>query len=397
MNASIKIIAFAALAIGYASAGSVPGTVAAELSNETESMAKLLEQWQRKGQETVEEIEKELAQETTEIKRFSEFLHDLPGHKVKEDWKTPQPHTYIDHDKLPTSFNWYNIDGVSYLTKQLNQHIPQYCGSCWAHAAMSMLADRIKIHRKKKGIDAPDINLSVQAILNCGAGIAGSCHGGTPTGVFELIKNNLGHVPYDSCQPYMACSADSTEGFCPHGDWTCKRDNLCRTCSSFTERGGKCTDVDYYPNASIAEYGFVSGEKAMMAEIYARGPISCGVDSEPMLNYKGGIIDNSTAKQINHMISVVGWGVSDDGVKYWIGRQSWGEYYGENMGYFRVKRGEDQLAIESVCSWATLDSWTEHNKICFEDGSNCHNNQEFYVDPYHNGFTGWNADENVRL
>ena len=78
-------------------------------------------------------------------------------------------------DELPESFNWGDVDGKSYLTKSLNQHIPQYCGSCWAHGALSSLGDRIKIARNAAG---DDINLSIQFILNCGTEMAGSCHGG---------------------------------------------------------------------------------------------------------------------------------------------------------------------------------------------------------------------------
>ena len=45
---------------------------------------------------------------------------------------------------------------------------------------MSALADRIKIARGGMG---DDINLSIQYILNCGGGVAGSCWGGSSSGV----------------------------------------------------------------------------------------------------------------------------------------------------------------------------------------------------------------------
>jgi len=50
---------------------------------------------------------------------------------------------------------------MSCITHQINQHIPQYCGSCWAHATASSLADRVKIARKCQG---DDINLSIQYV-----------------------------------------------------------------------------------------------------------------------------------------------------------------------------------------------------------------------------------------
>ena len=56
--------------------------------------------------------------------------------------------------------------------------------------------------------------------------------------------------------------------------------------------------LDYYPNATIAEYGPVIGEENMMAEIYSRGPIACGIDATQILDYKGGIIDDDEHKMV---------------------------------------------------------------------------------------------------
>lgn len=102
--------------------------------------------------------------------------------------------SYLTIDDLPEKWNWNDINGTSCLTKQLNQHLPQYCGSCWAHAALSSLADRIKIARK---CVAEDINLSIQFVLNCGGEVAGSCDGGSVTGAYQFIQE-FGSIPFDT-------------------------------------------------------------------------------------------------------------------------------------------------------------------------------------------------------
>jgi len=271
---------------------------------------------------------------------------------------------------LPESFSWCNKDGMNYCTISRNQHIPQYCGSCWAHGAMSALGDRIKIARKGKG---PDITPSIQHLLNCGN--VGSCYGGTVDGPYQWLhkisKEGAG-VSYETAQPYLACTSDSKEGFCPHVDTTCKPINVARTCGSFSKEGGPCTGLADYPNATISDYGSISGKSSMMKEIYNRGPISCGIDAGPLLNYESGIITKESL-DIDHVISVVGWGTdAESNSGYWIVRNSWGEYWGE-MGYVRVAFGA--LAIEEQCSWAVVEDYSaaeKHNQVhCHEGGDNC--------------------------
>jgi cathepsin X len=74
----------------------------------------------------------------------------------------------------------------------------------------------------------------------------------------------------------------------------------------------------------VVEYGKVHGELNMMAEIYERGPMACGIDSRLLHFYTGGILvlNNTDPPIHDHLVSIAGWG-EENGLKYWIIRNSW--------------------------------------------------------------------------
>ena len=267
---------------------------------------------------------------------------------VREHVLSPRP--ALPAAALPASFDWRNASGVSYVTATLNQHLPQYCGSCWAHGATSSLSDRIKIARRAA---FPDVLLSVQAILNCGTE-AGSCAGGDDAAVYELARTR-GLVD-STCQLYEAA------------DFECAADGsaLCKTCPP----GGRdcfpipaaapgvppAPGVGAHAVFKVSEHGSVQGEAAMMAEIFARGPISCGVDGGLLENYTGGVFFSSAPWGVDHIIALTGWGegfceATGRVEKYWVLRNSWGAPWGES-GWMRIVRGQNVAGVESGCAWA---------------------------------------------
>jgi cathepsin X len=104
---------------------------------------------------------------------------------------------------------------------------------------------------------------------------------------------------------------------------------------------------DYYP---------VSGAAKMKADIYKHGPLGCGIQATDNFekNYTGGIYKEYIKEpELNHEISIVGWGVSDEGEEYWVGRNSWGTYWGE-YGFFKLPMNDlhHNLGVETDCAAA---------------------------------------------
>jgi hypothetical protein len=109
------------------------------------------------------------------------------------------------YGKLPSSFDWRNVDGTNYDSPLRKQG---ECGSCYAIAAVSVLESRIRIksNNRLKPI------LSPSSIISCSRYNQG-CSGGYPYLVGKHAKE-FGFVD-EACQPYSETD-DKCFDYCFH-------------------------------------------------------------------------------------------------------------------------------------------------------------------------------------
>ena len=117
-----------------------------------------------------------------------------------------------------------------------------------------------------------------------------------------------------------------------------------------------------YTRFRVSEYNWVSGINNIKAEIWARGPVACGImATDGLHDYKNGVFkEYHFWPHSNHIVQIAGWGVDDQGVEYWVGRNSWGEPWGDK-GWFKIVTSNYyngiwngnyyNLGIEKECAW----------------------------------------------
>ncbi|XP_048215716.1 dipeptidyl peptidase 1 isoform X1 [Perognathus longimembris pacificus] len=228
---------------------------------------------------------------------------------------------------LPKSWDWRNIHGVNFVSPVRNQGP---CGSCYAFASMGMLEARIRILTNNTQTPV----LSPQEVVSCSQ-YAQGCEGGFPYLVAGKHAQDFGVVE-EACFPYQGTDAPCA----PRKD--CFR---------------------YFSSEYHYVGGFYGGsnEALMKLELVRHGPLAVAFEvHDDFLHYRGGVYQHTGLRDpfnpfelTNHAVLLVGYGTEPKaGLDYWIVKNSWGTNWGEN-GYFRIRRGSDECAIESIAMAAT--------------------------------------------
>ncbi|XP_039169334.1 cysteine proteinase EP-B 1-like [Eucalyptus grandis] len=71
-------------------------------------------------------------------------------------------------------------------------------------------------------------------------------------------------------------------------------------------------------------------------------------------SYRHGVFNGDCGSQLDHVVVVVGYGKSEDGINFWKIRKSWGVAWGEG-GYMRIQRGGG--SSKGICGLASEASY----------------------------------------
>lgn len=263
------------------------------------------------------------------------------------------------------------------------------CGGCWAFATAEVISDRICI--KSKGKKQPIIseNELISCCYDCfnKTSPKKGCGGGK-TGMAFLYWIYDG-LTTEECKPFHIYPEYNTSNLkCSP---FCENENINPT----RYYGSRFGHIIKYEEEETDIDIILRDEKKIMNEIYEHGSVSASFKTygEDLQNYfitknvneiYGSTPEDELKKKYGnpkgHAIKIIGWG-NDNGKKYWLCANSWSKYWGDN-GFFKFKRGENYLGIESGVIFGYLDSnaifRSKESMVVYED--NFFNFQNFKED-----------------
>ena len=220
--------------------------------------------------------------------------------------KNQKPHM-VKASHVPEYVNWYEQGKVSESVDQGG------CGACWAFTSATVLESLNAIQNNLDKVP----KYSVQYLMDCDD-VNWACEGGWMADAWDFTKVN-GIIGWDEYP------------------------------TDYTGRKGKCRDpgnkaTQRFFNAESHEEDKITNDR--LKELVAEGPVGAAIYSNfgCLGSYGSGIIldkdcdcSNPDRTDVNHAITVVGYGKSDSSKcsEYWIIKNSWGPYWGDH-GHFKL-------------------------------------------------------------
>jgi C1A family cysteine protease len=220
---------------------------------------------------------------------------------------------------LPSSVDWRNKGVVNPVRDQ------GQCGSCWAFATTANAESVWAISTGKL------LDLSEEFLVDCASGPGYynmGCNGGQPDSAFKYMINN----------------GQCTEASYPYKAGVTKTAGTCQKCTSAGVSFSSCYDVT--PKDQVA-----------LAAAVSKHPVAIAIEADTRYfqSYSGGILDSTACgTSLDHAVEIIGYG-SQNGVDYWIVRNSWGSSWGED-GYVRIKKTSSTNDI-GICGVAAEPSF----------------------------------------
>ncbi|CAI0435975.1 unnamed protein product [Linum tenue] len=218
---------------------------------------------------------------------------------------------------VPSAVDWRQQGAVTNVKDQGS------CGACWSFSATGAMEGINKI------VTGSLTSLSEQELIDCDKSYNSGCEGGLMDYAFQFVINNKG-IDTEEDYPYLA------------KDRTCNKQKLNR----------RFVTIDDYIDVR-------PGDELALKSAVAKQPVSvgvCGSDRAFQL-YSKGIFTGPCSTSLDHAILIVGYG-SENGVDYWIAKNSWGTQWGMK-GYIYMARNTGDS--RGVCGINMLASYPVKN------------------------------------